>query len=157
MYSLERTLVLIKPDAVQRGLMGKVISRFEAKGLKVIGLKMMELKDAVLREHYAHVVDRPFFAELSRFMSSSPVVAVCLEGLNAVEVVRKVSGTDNFEFGTIRGDYSTSQQKNLVHSSDSLDTARNEIERFFEDYELFDYDKEEWKHVYAQCDKADEA
>ena len=153
MYTLEQSLVLIKPDAVQRGLMGKVITRFEDKGLKVIGLKMMNLKEAVLLEHYAHVADKPFYAELAQFMSSSPVVALGLEGLNAVEVVRKLSGTDNFEFGTIRGDYSTSNQKNLVHSSDSLETAKNEIARFFTKDELFNYDKEEWKHVYAQCDK----
>ena len=111
MYKIEQSLVLIKPDAVQRGLMGKIIGRFEQKGLKVVGLKMMNLKEALLREHYAHVVDRPFYAELSQFMSSSPIVALCLEGLNAVEVVRKLSGTDNFEFGTIRGDYSTSIKK----------------------------------------------
>ena len=153
MYTMERSLVLIKPDAVQRGLMGKIIDRFESKGLKVVGLKMMHLKDAVLREHYAHVVDRPFFAELAQFMSSSPVVALCLEGLNAVEVVRKLSGTDNFEFGTIRGDFSTSLQKNLVHSSDSLETAQREVPRFFTDDELFEYDKDEWKYVYAQCDQ----
>lgn len=154
MYSLERSLVLIKPDAVQRGLMGKVINRFEDKGLKIIGLKMMRLDEAVLLEHYAHVADKPFYAELAQFMSSSPVMAMALEGLNAVEVVRKLSGTDNFEFGTIRGDYSTSLQKNLVHSSDSLETAEHEIERFFTADELFNYDKEEWRHVYAQCDKA---
>jgi nucleoside-diphosphate kinase len=153
MLKFEQSLVIIKPDAVQRGLMGKVITRFEEKGLKIVGIKMLNLKEAVLREHYAHVVDRPFYAELAQFMSSSPVVALCLEGLNAVEVVRKLSGTDNFEFGTIRGDYSTSQQKNLIHSSDSLETAKNEIERFFLPAEIFDYDKEEWKHVYAQCDQ----
>lgn len=153
MAVMEQSLVLIKPDAVQRGLIGKIITRFETKGLKVVGLKMMNLKEAVLKEHYAHVVDRPFYEELAQFMGSSPVVALGLEGLNAVEVVRKLSGTDNFEFGTIRGDYSTSQQKNLVHSSDSKETAEREMERFFVPAELFDYDKEEWKHVYAQCDQ----
>ena len=153
MQDIEQTLVLIKPDAVQRGLMGEIMTRFEKKGLKISGLKMMNLKEAVLREHYAHVVDRPFYAELAQFMSSSPVVALCLEGLNAVEVVRKLSGTDNFDFGTIRGDYSTSQQRNLVHSSDSLETALNEVERFFLPAELFNYDKDEWKQVYALCDR----
>jgi len=153
MQDIEQTLVLIKPDAVQRGLMGEIMTRFEKKGLKISGLKMMNLKEAVLREHYAHVVDRPFYAELAQFMSSSPVVALCLEGLNAVEVVRKLSGTDNFDFGTIRGDYSTSQQRNLVHSSDSLETAVNEVERFFLPAELFNYDKDEWKQVYALCDR----
>lgn len=152
MHNLEQSLVIIKPDAVQRGLMGQIIDRFERKGLKIVGLKMMNLKEAVLREHYAHVVDRPFYAELAQFMSSSPVAVLCLEGLNAVEVVRKLSGTDNFEFGTIRGDYSTSSQKNLVHSSDSLETAEREVARFFTAEERFDYDKHEWKHVYAECD-----
>lgn len=153
MQKFEQSLVLIKPDAVQRGLMGEIITRFEKKGLKIVGLKMMNLKEAILKEHYAHVVDRPFYAELSQFMSSSPVVALCLEGLNAVEVVRKLSGTDNFDFGTIRGDYSTSQQRNLVHSSDSIEMAINEVERFFLPAELFDYNKEEWKQVYALCDR----
>ncbi len=152
---MQRSLVIIKPDAVQRGLIGKMVDRFESKGLKIVGFKMMQLKDAVLREHYAHVVDRPFFAELAQFMSSSPVLVMCLEGLNAVEIVRKLSGTDNFEFGTIRGDFSSSSQKNLIHSSDSEATATREINRFFLETELFEYDKEEWKSVYAQCDKKD--
>ncbi len=154
MAKIEQTLVLIKPDAIQRGLAGEVISRYEKKGLKIIGLKMMQLKDAILREHYAHVVDRPFYEELSQFMSSSPVMALCLEGLDAVEVVRKVSGVEMTDFGTIRGDFSTSVQRNLVHSSDSLETAKNEVARFFEAHELFDYEKDEWRHVYADCDKS---
>lgn len=153
MAQIEQTLVIIKPDAVQRGLVGSVMARYENKGLKIIGLKMMQLKEAVLREHYAHVVDRPFYEELSHFMSSSPVMVLCLEGLNAVEVVRRTSGVDNFEFGTIRGDFSTSVQRNLVHSSDSLETAKNEVNRFFDSSELFDYQKDEWQHVYAKCDK----
>lgn len=149
---IERTLILIKPDAIQRGLAGKIINRFEKKGLKIIGLKMMRLDEAVLREHYAHVVDRPFYQELSQFMSSSPVLALCLEGQNAVELVRKISGTSPEEFGTIRGDFSVSVQKNLVHSSDSLATAEREIDRFFESHELFEYRKDEWKQIYAECD-----
>lgn len=149
---VERTLVIIKPDAVQRGLIGAIIQRFENKTLKVVGTKMLQLKDAILREHYAHVVDRPFFEELSMFMQSSPVLVVCLEGFNAVEVVRKISGTDPFMFGTIRGDFTVSSQRNIVHSSDSVDTANREIERFFEPGELFDYDKDEWKHVLADAD-----
>ncbi len=148
----ERTLILIKPDAIQRGLSGQILARFEKKGLKIVGLKMMHLKEAILREHYAHVVDRPFYEELAQFMSSSPVFAVCLEGQGAVDLVRRISGTSPDEFGTIRGDYSVSVQKNLVHSSDSPETAAREIERFFESHELFDYRKEEWKHVYAECD-----
>ena len=148
----ERTLVLIKPDAIQRGLSGKILARFERKGLKIIGLKMMHLKDAILREHYAHVVDRPFFAELSEFMSSAPVFAVCLEGHNAIDWVRKISGTSPEEFGTIRGDFSVSCQKNLIHSSDSTETASREIVRFFEPDELFEYPKESWRQMYSECD-----
>lgn len=150
---MERTLVIIKPDAIQRSLVGEVINRLERKGLKIIGFKMMKLKEAILREHYAHVVDRPFFAELAQFMSSSPVLVVCLEGINAVEVVRRTAGTSDTEFGTIRGDLSSSQQRNLVHSSDSVGTATREVARFFTEDELFDYDRDEWRHVYADCDK----
>ena len=149
----EHSLVIIKPDAIQRGLMGKIIERYENKGLKIVGIKMMQLKDAILREHYAHVVDQPFYTELSDFMSSSPVVVLAMEGINAIQTIRKISGTDNFEFGTIRGDFSTSNQRNLVHSSDSEETAQREIRRFFDPEELFTYDKDEWKHVYAESDK----
>ncbi len=150
---MERTLVLIKPDAIQRGIAGKIMSRFEQKGLKIIGLKMLELRDVVLREHYAHVVDEPFFEELSKFMSSSPVLALCLEGLDVINVVRTISGTSPDQLGSIRGDFSTSSQRNLVHSSDSIDSAKREISRFFTKDELFDYDKDEWRHVYAESDK----
>ena len=150
---MERTLVLIKPDAVQRGLVGEVIHRFEKKGLKLVGLKFIKLKEAVLREHYAHVVDEPFFAELSQFMSSSPLVALCIEGLEAVTVVRGICGIKSTEFGSIRGDFAVSSQRNLVHSSDSRETARREVERFFEAEELCSYDKDEWKHVYSAREK----
>jgi len=148
----ERTLILIKPDSIQRGLSGQILARFEQKGLKIVGLKMMHLEEAILLEHYAHVVDRPFYAELAQFMSSAPVFAVCLEGQDAVELVRKISGTSPDEFGTIRGDFSVSCQKNLIHSSDSAETAAREIVRFFKPDELFDYQKAEWQHVYAECD-----
>ena len=149
----EQTLVIIKPDAIQRGLIGEIFTRYEKKGLKVIGTKMMQLKDAILKEHYAHVIDQPFYDELSEFMSSSPVLVLCLEGVKAIETVRKISGTDSFQFGTIRGDFSTSNQRNLVHSSDSSDMAHSEIQRFFETEDLFIYDKEEWRHIYADSDK----
>lgn len=150
---MERTIVLVKPDAVQRGLVGEIISRFEKKSLKIVGCKMMKLKEAVLKEHYAHVVDEPFFEELAQFMSQSPVCVLCLEGVEAVKIVRHLSGTDNFQLGTIRGDFSVSLQRNLIHSSDSIDMAQREIPRFFSSEELFDYDKEEWKHVYAAAEK----
>lgn len=150
---MEKTIVLIKPDALQRGLVGEIFKRFEKKSLKIVGCKLMKLKEAILREHYSHVVDQPFFEELAQFMSSSPILVLCLEGFNAVEVVRKLSGTDNFQFGTIRGDFSVSSQRNLIHSSDSLETAKQEVSRFFLDEELFEYDREEWKHIYATYEK----
>lgn len=150
---MEKTIVLIKPDALQRGLVGEIFKRFEKKSLKIVGCKLMKLKEAVLKEHYSHVVDQPFFEELAQFMSSSPVLVICLEGFNAVELVRKLSGTDNFQFGTIRGDFSVSSQRNLIHSSDSLETAKNEVNRFFSEAELFEYDREEWTHIYANHEK----
>ncbi len=150
---MEQSLVLVKPDAVQRGLIGEALHRFERKGLKIVGLKMIRLKKAILLEHYAHVKDEPFFAELSHFMSSSPLVAICVEGINAVEVVRKICGVKNTEFGSIRGDFSVSSQRNLVHSSDSVETAKREVPRFFSTEELFIYDKDEWKQVYSEGER----
>lgn len=152
-FIMEKTIVLIKPDAIQRGLVGEIFTRFERKSLKIVGCKLMKLKEAILREHYSHVADKPFFGELAQFMSASPLLVLCLEGFNAVEVVRKLSGTDNFQLGTIRGDFSVSSQRNLIHSSDSIETAEREANRFFGAGELFDYDKEEWKHIYASHEK----
>jgi len=148
---MEQTLVLIKPDSVQRGLVGEILRRFERKGLKLVAMKMVKLKDAVLKEHYAHVVDEPFFADLSHFMSSSPLVAMVLEAPNAVEIVRKIAG-DKYELGSVRGDFAGSFQldgpRNVIHSSDSIETAEREIDRFFDESEIFDYDKNEWKHIF---------
>lgn len=140
---MERTLVLLKPDTVTRGLIGSLIQRFEQKGLKIVGLKMMYLSDDLLKEHYVHLVDKPFFPAIIEFMQRTPVVALCLEGNEAVEVVRTLCGVTNGREatpGTIRGDYSSSIQCNVVHASDSLDTARDEVPRFFHVNELFEYD-----------------
>jgi len=150
---MERSLVIIKPDAVQRGLVGEITNRFEKKGLKIVGFKMMRLDDAILQEHYAHVAGKPFFRELSRFMSSSPVMVLCLEGLNAVEIVRLVCGVTPADMGSIRGDFSISSQRNIVHSSDSIESAQKELNRFFADSELFQYDKTEWVHTLAKSDE----
>ncbi len=150
---MERTVVLIKPDALQRGLVGEVVKRFEQRGLKIIGFKMMRLDDALLREHYAHVADKPFFAELSQFMSSSPVMAMAIEGVNAVKHVRTIAGITPEDLGSIRGDFSISGQRNIVHTSDSVETAEREIMRFFKTSELFVYEKDEWKHVFAESDE----
>ena len=153
----EKTLVLIKPDGIQRGLVGQVISRFESKGLKVIGAKMMALDEALLREHYAHIADKPFFPGVSKFMSSSPVIVLCLEGLEVVNAVRLLCGITKAreaEAGSIRGDLAMSVACNLVHASDSIDTAKKEVPRFFKTDELFDYDKTEFVHVYGEDERA---
>lgn len=138
---MERTLVLLKPGIVQRSLMGEIISRFERRGLRIVGLKMMQLTDELLEQHYAHLVDKPFFPALKASMQASPVVALCLEGVEAIRVVRAMAGTTNGRNaapGTIRGDYCLSNQQNVVHASDGPHTAFEEIKRFFKPEELFD-------------------
>src|ERR1041384_828811 len=140
---MERTLILIKPDAIQRGLIGRIITRFEEKGLKIAGVKFLNLTDELLNEHYSHLADKPFFGGTKRFMQQTPVVALCLEGLDAVETVRMLCGVTKARAaapGTIRGDFGMSIQANLVHASDSLETAGKEVARFFSDSELFEYD-----------------
>lgn len=153
----ERTLVLIKPDAIQRGLIGNILSRFEMKGLKVIGLKMMTLDEAILREHYAHIADKPFFPGVSNFMRSSPVVAVCLEGLDVVNAIRLLCGITKAreaDAGTIRGDLAMSVACNVVHASDTVENAAAEVKRFFNPDDLFDYDKSEYVHVYVEDERS---
>lgn len=150
---MERTLVLIKPDAIQRGLVGRVIARFEEKGLKITGLKLMRLDDALLNEHYAHLADKPFFPGTRRFMQATPVVAMCLEGLDCVETARRICGITKAREaapGTIRGDLGMSIQANLVHASDSLETANAEVARFFRDDEIFDYESALMRVVYSE-------
>ena len=150
---MERTLVLIKPDAVQRGLIGRILARFEDKGLKVAGLKFMTLNDALLNEHYSHLADKPFFPGTKRFMTQTPVVALCLEGLDCVDTVRRLCGITKAREaapGTIRGDWAMSVQANLVHASDSLETAKTEVARFFTDAELFEYDSALTPTIYSE-------
>ena len=140
--ALEKTLVLLKPCTLQRALIGEVINRFEKKGLRIAGLKMMQLDDAILREHYAHLVERPFFPDLCQTMSVTPVIALALEGVDAIEVVRQMAGPTNGRKalpGTIRGDYSSSGQQNIVHASDGPETAAAELKRFFKDEEIFEW------------------
>ena len=149
----ERTLILIKPDAIQRGLIGEILARFEKKGLKIVGMKMMSLDEAILREHYAHIADKPFFPGLSKFMMSSPVIAVCMQGLECVEAVRVITGITKAraaEAGSIRGDYAMSVSCNVIHASDSVENAEKEVKRFFKSDEIFEYKKAEYEHVYAQ-------
>lgn len=151
--TMQRTLVLIKPDAIQRGLTGEIITRFERKGLKLIGMKMMSLDEALLREHYAHISDKPFFPGVAQFMSSSPVVAMCWEGLHAINAVRLITGITNAreaDGGTIRGDFAMSVSCNVIHASDSEETAAKEVPRFFKADDLHEYHKSEYEHVYNE-------
>ena len=153
----EKTLVLIKPDGIQRGLIGEVLMRFERKGLKVVGIKMISLDEAVLREHYAHIADKPFFPGVSKFMQSSPVIAICLEGLEVVQAVRILCGITKAraaDAGSIRGDFAMSVACNVIHASDSVETAMKEVPRFFKPDEIFDYNKSEYEHVYMEDEKS---
>lgn len=149
---MEKTLVIVKPDAVNRGLTGDVIKRFEQKGLKIVAMKMKYLEDKELEEHYAHHRDKPFFKDLVDFMKHAPSILMILEGNRAIDVVRILSGqTFGIEAtpGTIRGDYSMSQSNNIVHASDSKETAEAEIKRFFTPSELFEWEKIDWTEIYA--------
>ncbi len=149
----ERTLVLIKPDALQRSLVGEILHRFERKGLKIAGLKMIHLGDAILEEHYAHHKEKPFFPKLRDFMKQAPVVAIALEGIEAVAVVRALCGETSGRKalpGTIRGDFSVSQQANIVHASDSPENAEVEVKRFFKPEELFNYQHGNFNFVYGE-------
>ncbi len=142
---MQRTLVLIKPDAVQRGLAGEVISRLERKGLRLAGAKMMMVGEALARRHYEAHVERPFFPSLLAFITSSPIVALAVEGPNAVEITRLVMGATNplaAAPGSIRGDYALTVGPNLIHGSDSEEAAQRELELFFGDGELFDYERD---------------
>jgi nucleoside-diphosphate kinase len=138
--SLETTLILFKPDAVTKGIIGTVLQRFESAGFKVQGLKMMKLSTEILTEHYAHVADRPFFPEIVDFMQSSPVVALALSGEDAIAAVRNLLGpTDSTKApaGTIRGDFGTNMMVNVCHASDSPEAAAAEVKRFFAPGETF--------------------
>lgn len=148
----ERTLILLKPDALQRNLLGEVIHRFERKGLRIVGLKMIQLDDVLIEEHYGHLKDKPFFAGIKKYISSAPIVAMVLSGIGAVDAVRLLVGpTKGYEApaGTIRGDFSMSTQANLVHASDSKETAEKEVKRFFEEEELFSYKKLDFETIYS--------
>lgn len=148
---MERTLIIAKPDAVQRGLVGEIIARLERKGLKLIGLKMSSLDEAMLRTHYAEHTEKSFYPGLENFMKSSPVVLMAWEGLECVESVRLLVGSTNprqAQPGSIRGDLAMDTGRNVVHASDSRENGLSEVDNFFDANELFDYDKSEFTHVY---------
>ena len=148
----DKTLVILKPSAVQRGLIGEIIRRFERKGLLLTGLKMVWLSDDILSEHYAHLKNKPFFQRVKDSMRVCPVIVCCWKGKDAVQVVRTLTGITNSREalpGTIRGDFSMSMQENILHASDSPETAVVELQRFFNDNELFDYNFSLMSNIYA--------
>ncbi len=149
---MEKTLVIIKPGAIQRGLIGEVIHRFERKGLQLCGIKMMQLTDEILAEHYAHLVQRPYFKRIKDSMMITPVIICCWKGLEAVHIVHEMAGKTNGReaaFGTIRGDFSMSVQENIIHTSDSIETAKVELARFFTEDEIFQFDHTDLTYLYA--------
>lgn len=148
---MERSVVLVKPDGVQRGLIGEIIHRFERKGLKLVGIKMISLEDATLDQWYAHHKDKPFFGNLKSYMKSFPVVAMLWEGVEATATIRKLIGVTkarDAEPGTVRGDFAMSQQYNLIHASESVETAKKEEGLIFKPEEVFDWEKTDISHIY---------
>ena len=146
---MEKTFAMIKPDAVQRGLAGTIISRYAAKGLRIAAMKIMQVTDELARQHYAEHVNKPFFPGLLSYITSGPVVALVLEGKNAVAEVRKLNGATNpleAACGTIRGDFAQEVGRNVVHGSDSVESAAREIAIYFDEKEVLDYEylPEKW-------------
>lgn len=154
---MEQTLIIAKPDAVQRGLVGEIIKRFETKGLKLIGIKMLSLSSDLLQEHYSEHLEKPFYAGLEEFMKSSPVVVMAWEGYECIDSVRSLVGSTNPRVsapGTIRGDLAMGTGRNLIHASDSKESGEREVNLFFSQDELFEYDKSEYLHVYEGQERA---
>ncbi len=149
---MEQTFVILKPSTIRRFLVGDVLTRFQHEGLIISGIKMMQLDEKILREHYAHLVDRPFFPSLVESMTATPVIVMVLKGKDAVAVVRAMTGATNSRNaapGTIRGDFGMSGQENIVHASDSPENAVIEINRFFKPEEIFDYEPCALRQLYA--------
>ena len=150
--AIEKTLVLLKPCTLQRALVGEIISIFEKKGLKLCGMKMMMLTDELLSEHYAHLSAKPFFQRVKDSMRTAPVVALCLEGVDAIAAVRALAGPTNGRNaapGTIRGSYCMSFQENIVQASDSPEAAVAELHRFFTPDEIIDWGQASFPFLYA--------
>jgi len=150
---MERTLVILKPCTVQRGLIGEVITRFERRGLKLTAMKMKQLTPEILRNHYAHMVNKPFYPIIERSMMAAPVILCCWEGIDAVSVVREMAGATNGRKalpGTVRGDLCVSHQENIIHASDSKETAETELERFFDPEDYCSYGSPLSDYIYAE-------
>ena len=155
---MQRSVVLLKPDALQRGLVGEIISRFERKGLKLVAVKMIKMGDGLLDKWYSHHRDKPFFGGLKKFMESSPVIAMLWEGFECISTVRKLYGTTvgrEAEAGSVRGDFSMSSQHNIIHASDSVETAKKEEKMVFKPSEVFGYRKDEEVWVYAKDERGE--
>lgn len=153
---MEKTVVLVKPDGVQRGLIGEIIHRFERKGLKLSALKMMNLTDDIIDEWYAHHKERPFFPALKSFMTSYPIIAMVWEGTEVTAVVRKMIGSTQgrtADIGTIRGDFAVSTQMNLIHASEDQEAAKKEIGILFEDSDMFDWQRTDVEHLYGDDER----
>lgn len=149
---IETTLIIFKPSSVARGLVGKILSRFEEKGLTITGMKMMNLDATLLREHYAHLVDRPFFPSIVKSMTATPVIVLALRGRDAIATVRGLTGATNGREalpGTIRGDFSMSNQENVIHASSSAEDAEAELKRFFKPGEIIDWTPSNIDFLYA--------
>lgn len=149
---MEKTLLILKPSTIARNLIGTIITRFEQKGLIVAGLKMIKPSREILEEHYAHLKNKSFFNSVLDSMMALPVIAICIKGINAVEVVRQLTGVTNSRIaapGTIRGDFSMSSQENVVHASDTVENAEIELKRFFQDDEIYDYTPANFNFIYA--------
>jgi len=153
---MEKTLVIVKPDGINRGISGEIINRFERKGLKIVGMKMEHLSDEKLDIHYAHHVGKPFYEGLKAYMKKTPTILMVLEGMGVVDVVRIMAGpTRGYEAspGTIRGDYSMSIQNTIIHASESTEVAEKEIKTFFKDDEIFDYELVGMDMIYSEEEK----
>lgn len=147
---MERTLVLLKPDALQRGIAGRIISRLEERGLKIVGMKLLQMDLALARVHYEAHVDKPFFPGMANFMTSSPIVALAIEGPNAVEAVRSTMGATDPQKaapGTVRADMAVDIGRNLVHGSDSPEAAERELGVFFAEGEIVGYERDAQRWV----------
>lgn len=152
---MEKTLIIIKPSAIRRDLIGELIHRFERKGLQLCGIKMIQLDDKILDEHYAHLVGRPYFQRIKNSMMKTPVIVCIWKGIDSVHIAHVMAGPTNGREapqGTIRGDYSVSMQENIIHTSDSVENALVEIARFFRPEEIFEFDQLSSSVLYA-CDE----
>lgn len=152
----ERTLILVKPDGVQRRLIGTIITRIENRGLKIVGMKMLNVTTELAREHYAEHVEKPFYPLLEEFITAAPVVALAVEGPEAITVMRGMMGSTNGREaapGTLRGDYGVSRQMNLIHGSDGPEAAARELTIYFKPEELLDYEPTLGEWVCADDEK----